>query len=163
MNEKVNARIQALEAELAGLKKELAEPKKEGRFRAERGGIYSTVFTDKGKYIAIQQSDTQNSVDESRHDNFNYFRPDTEEADRMAEKINLLLAMTARVKELNGDWVADWENQNTKKWGIKNSKDGYKVDWCIYYNCNIFNLSVQSKEHAEILLNEFKERIEKYY
>lgn len=158
MNEKVNARIQALEAGLAKLKKELAEQKKEGRFRAERYEEYKTISINCGKFIVETLEDNHNS-DLVRYNNFNYFRPDTDEADRMAEKINLLLAMTARVKELNGDWVADIK----KSYGLVIYNRECFINWFCGTNYFIFGLCVQSREHAKILLNEFRERIERWY
>ena len=164
MNEKVNARIQALEAELAGLKKDLAEQKKEGRWRAEFNGNYKTITSNKGKMVDDVFTDTKAEFNDMCYNNSNYFRPDTDEADRIAEKINLLLAMTARVKELNGDWVADWSGINNKyRFGIILHLSKCQIDFLCENNRFVFGLSVQSKEHAEILLEEFKERIERWY
>lgn len=155
MNEKVNARIEALEAELAGLKKDLAEPKKEGRWIPKLGERFFYINTDGDAKTIEEKHDYRIAT-------FNYFKT-ADEADRMAEKINLLLAMTARVKELNGDWVANYGNNTIKKWGLIEEDCLIKIEYYFTSNNFIFGLSVQSKEHAELLLEEFKERIEKYY
>lgn len=155
MNKKVAERIQALKSELEMLEKELAEPKKEGRWIPKLGERFFYINTD-GDAKSI------NEKHDYRIATFNYFKT-VDEADRMAEKINLLLAMTARVKELNGDWVANWEATKQQKFGLRLLLNRCDIDWFCESNSFIFGLSVQSKEHAEILLEEFKERIERWY
>ena len=152
----IEQEVKNLEAQLEEKRKQLeAMPK---RWRAKVNGIYYYISS----IFKVNQEDEDNiDCDHTLFNACNYFKT-FEEAEAMAEKTKLMFEMTVRVKELNGDWVADWYG-NKGKFGVKLHTNICYIDSFSSHNPFIFGLSVQSKEHAEILLEEFKERIEKYY
>lgn len=153
----IEQEVKNLEAQLEEKRKQLeAMPK---RWRAKVNGIYYYISS----IFEVNQEDEDNiDWDHTLFNACNYFKT-FEEAEAMAEKTKLMFEMTARVKELNGDWVANWGDGNEVKLGLVLGKNKCYINKFIYDNIYIFGLSVQSQEHAKILLNEFKERIERWY
>lgn len=152
----IEQEVKNLEAQLEEKRKQLeAMPK---RWRAEKDEWY--YFLD-STFDVVYTSDSDEYRHSGRFNAFNYFQT-KEEAEAMAEKTKLMFEMTARIKELNGGWVAEWYG-NKAKFGVKLHTNICYIDSFSSHNPFIFGLSVQSKEHAEMLLKEFRERIERWY
>ena len=108
----IEQEVKNLEAQLEQKRKQLeAMPK---RWRAEKDEWY--YFFDSA-FDVVCSSDSYEYRHSGRFNAFNYFQI-KEEAEAMAEKTKLMFEMTARVKELNGDWVAEY-GDNIEKYGLK--------------------------------------------
>lgn len=86
-----------------------------------------------------------------------------EQAQLLADKMNLMQKMHAFAHARNDGWVPDWEDGNSK-WGLTtDSFEGVRLDY--YFNLNgfIFGIAVKSEEIAEEMLAEFGERIKEIY
>lgn len=130
------------------------------RWRAEKGKFYYYINEN---FDVISTNEKNAYLDDVRYYRHNYFQT-FEEAEAMAEKTKLMFEMTTRVKELNGNWVAAWEDEDVYKYGLTlNIKGEIAIDYSRRYNPYVFGLSVLLDKHAKILLAEFEERIEKWY
>lgn len=78
------------------------------------------------------------------------------------EKIKLYTDMLNHAKEVNGDWLPDWENDDTKHgielWGGKTL-----LRLTGTYNCLVFGIAYKTQDLAKEALSLFKDRIEKCY
>lgn len=87
-----------------------------------------------------------------------------EQAQLLADKMNLMQQMHAFAHVRNEGWVPDWDNGDQKKWGIFYDALGrLQVYYNTWGNDFIFGLSVKSREIADEMAKEFGERIEKVY
>ena len=85
------------------------------------------------------------------------------QAELIKEKVLLMQEMYAFAHVRNGDWMPDWEDDWESKYGIVSREDGIKVDWVAYNNPFVFGIAVKSIEIAGEMIEEFGERIERFY
>lgn len=84
-----------------------------------------------------------------------------EEAQRFADKINLFHEMNHYALIHNEGWKADWNDEEQNKCGIV-YRDCFETTDCWQYNDLLFGISVPTREIAEKMLEEFKDRLEVY-
>lgn len=84
------------------------------------------------------------------------------EAELRAKQIALYCDMKEWAKIHNEGWEFDWNNYDELKWGIDFSYGGFYVDKSHGSNSSIFGVMVKSKELAEEMLEEFRDRLHIY-
>ena len=79
------------------------------------------------------------------------------------DQCRLMTELQTFAKLRNGDWVADWGNDEQKKHGLKLVNK--KCDVLYYLKCNylVYGISFKSHEIATEALEIFGERIEQFY
>jgi len=87
------------------------------------------------------------------------------EAELSRRQHNLYLQMKYVVKRMNqeDEFGADWENGNSKVWGLKLKRASVVVDYYYTHNNFIYGLVVSSKERAKQLLDYFGKEIKEVY
>ena len=85
-----------------------------------------------------------------------------EEAELRAKQIALFCDMKEWAKIHNEYWIPDWNNYNQKKWGIEFLKENFDVTELRTYNVFVYGVVVKSKELAEQMLEEFRDRLYLY-
>ena len=78
-------------------------------------------------------------------------------------KVRTMLAMGRRAKELNGDWVADWNSEDQEKWGIELFDGEFSISSTVTWLTILSYSACETKNKAKILLSEFKEDLEKIF
>lgn len=94
----------------------------------------------------------------------NFFKTD-DEADHMVEKLKVIKELQDFAIE-NSDEEIDWVDNEQDKWEIcyKDSNDGVKPAYNIYYRAQAFNIYFTSLEIAKEAIKKIGEdRIKKYY
>lgn len=94
----------------------------------------------------------------------NFFKTD-EEADHMVEKLKVIKELRDFALEHNDEEI-DWVDNEQDKWEIcyKDSNDGVKPAYNIYYRAQAFNIYFTSLEIAKEAIKKIgKDRIKKYY
>lgn len=87
-----------------------------------------------------------------------------EQGQLVIEKILLIQEMLAFAHVRNNGWIPDWSiKKSTSKYGIISDNEITKVGMSVYVNHLVFGVAVQSEEIAKEMLEEFGERIQKYY
>ena len=66
----------------------------------------------------------------------------------------------AWAKAVNGDWKADWENNDQRKWGIIIGSKSFKIDWCLETNWSIHQICFPTEELATKFLELFRPELE---
>lgn len=118
------------------------------------------------------------SVTQTNEKSFNAYFINSEIANEVLDKMELLARMTQFALLRNGDWVADCGNFNQRKYGIlilKSSKakqiclvdisTSYLIESGEYMEHNhfVFGIAVKTMEIAKEMLSIFEEDIIKYY
>lgn len=86
-----------------------------------------------------------------------------EQAEQHAKRLNLYTEMQVFANFRNGDWVADWNNEEQNKYGIVIYESLLSIEDMNSYCAFIFQISVKSEKIAEEMLEEFGERIEECF
>ena len=80
------------------------------------------------------------------------------------EKAYLMADMMRFAHARNEGWVPDWDDCETKKWGlITDTVEGIYLYSYFNFNPFIFGIAVKSEEIAQEMLEEFGKRIEEIY
>jgi hypothetical protein len=66
----------------------------------------------------------------------------------------------AWAKAVNGDWKADWENEDEEKWGIMIRSKSFKIGWLLKTNCFIHQICFPTEELATKFLELFRPELE---
>lgn len=77
-----------------------------------------------------------------------------------AKSANAFRKLSALEKEMNGDWVADW-GDNNPKYVIKFEWGELLVDY--FYNVNFHHIAFKTREAAEFSLEHHRELWEDYF
>jgi hypothetical protein len=93
---------------------------------------------------------------------FDYFNCFNTEKEAKTERDYTLASRRVRAwaKAVNGDWKADWKDNDKKKWGIINGSKGFKIDWCLETNWFIYQICFPTEELATKLLELFRPELE---
>lgn len=86
-----------------------------------------------------------------------------EQAEQHAKKLNLYTEMQVFANFRNGDWVADWSDENQEKYGIDIHKCEFRLDYYKSLSSFIFNVAVKNKKIAQEMLEEFGDRIKECF
>ena len=86
------------------------------------------------------------------------------QAELIMGKMLLMQEMYAFAHVKNEGWMPDWDDCETKKWGlITDTVEGIYLYSYFNFNPFIFGIAVKSEEIAQEMLEEFGERIEEIY
>ncbi len=88
-----------------------------------------------------------------------------EETTLLKEKMSLMYDITRWVKHYNliDGFTPDWGDSAQRKFGITIEYEEMDTTWYSIYNPFVFGLSVSTRERAEQMIKEFRERVQKYY
>ena len=102
------------------------------------------------------------STDKGIFDIGNAFQ--TEEAALLESKRrNLLTRFRAFRDECNGDWKADWNNHNSKKWCITKNEEGMYAMWTFEFNSFSYFGYFKNEQDAERAIELFGDEIIELY
>ena len=85
-----------------------------------------------------------------------------EQAELIKEKMLLMQEMFAFAHVKNEGKLPDWNNRNSKKWGIYYNKI-WEINYYNDYNLFTFGVSFNKKEDAKEAFEIFGDRIQRYY
>lgn len=115
------------------------------------------------------------SVTQTNEKSFNAYFINSEIANEVLDKMELLARMTQFALLRNGEWVADWSDINQLKYGIERLDSSSvitdscrivhdsTITGCRDYNHFVFGIAVKTMEIAKEMLSIFEEEIIKYY
>ena len=111
----------------------------------------------KGKYYPQLDTNGEWSIDVFGAPSPNHYK---EKEHIPLEKIALLCDMTEWARVHNEGWVADWDDEDQKKWGIT-FDDGDKIGINYFWISNqfIFQIVLKSRELAKEFYEEFRDRL----
>jgi hypothetical protein len=98
-------------------------------------------------------------IPNTEFDHFNCFNT-KEEAQSERDYTLASRRVRAWAKAVNGDWKADWKDNDKKKWGIINGSKSFKIDWCLETNWFIYQICFPTEELATKFLELFRPELE---
>jgi hypothetical protein len=112
-------------------------------------------------YIILSNGITTNVnvIPETDYERFAIFET-KEEAETERDYTLASRRVRSWAKAVNGDWKADWENNDKEKWGVKIVNTKLKVDWYTNYNLFIHQISFPTEELATKFLELFRPELE---
>jgi hypothetical protein len=140
---------------IAELKRQIAELETQDDWRSKLKDPID------GCYIVMSNSFSAYKLDNSPRKPEHAF--DTlERAELFAKKITLFKEMTNFAYVMNEGWVAKWGVKQVN-WGVVMYDNRCRIADYSYMNNFIFGIAVKDKETAELMLQEFGERINEIY
>lgn len=101
-------------------------------------------------------------IDESRFEQGNVF-PTRQAARLEAKRRNLLTRFRAFRDECNGDWKADWNDRNSKKWDINYTEEGVRALWTNVTNSFSTFGHFKNRDDAERAIELFGDEIKELF
>ena len=158
--------LETLKQQTADMEAKLKEMKSEID-RLENGWEMKCPYEIGDEYFAlnhrcsiIETSWDNHFVDEERLEFGNTF-PTKQAAELEAKRRNLLTRFRAFRDECNGDWKADWNDYNSKKWDINYTEEGVGVLWTNVTNSfstfGYFKNKADAERAIELFGDEIKE------
>lgn len=100
--------------------------------------------------------------DRERFEQGNIF-PTKEAAELEAKRRNLLTRFRAFRDECNDGWKPDWNDHNSKKWGITKNEEGFYAMWTVGLNSFSYFGCFKNQFDAERAIELFCDEIQKLF
>jgi len=150
--------IEQIKEELAKLRQKIAELKNQPQELTRESGM--PMLNENTYYIDYDGEFSSNVLGiENDFEYFNSFNTITE-AETERDYTLASRRVRAWAKTVNGDWKADWKDNDKKKWGIINGSKSFKIDWCLETNWFIYQICFPSEELATKFLELFRPELE---
>lgn len=127
--EKLKQELETLRNKCKELENKIEQAKQDdAKFERREGKLYFWVSTNNGKAECVASTDDAGRYDKPWFDNNNYFYAE-ERAQEVADKVNFLLRLERLHDTYCPDYVPDWDDFSSYKYGIyyDHDKKIYKI------------------------------------
>lgn len=105
------------------------------------------------------KKDVENIYDNYRYNTLNYFAT-YEEAEAKRDRDLAIGTVTRAIWEMNGDWKADWSDEQQPKWNIVLEPYGYTPMWAKVSKYALIIPDMKSEEVAKEIIANYKKDLD---